>query len=128
MTTQARVEHHTDTARDFVAKARAHLAADDLLQASKNGWDAASLMVEAVAEERGWSHEGQRQLWQVLERLVDETGDKDIRREFGLADVLRVNFYDDFLPREFVEDFLDRIARLVEKLDKLQVPASATHI
>ena len=58
MTTRA--QYHNATGRDFMAKAQAYLAEDDLLQASEKGWGAAAQMVKAAAEMRGWPHKNHR--------------------------------------------------------------------
>ena len=114
-----RTEYHNATARDFVARARLYLAGDDLLQASEKGWGAAAQAVKAVAEARGWPHNGHRQLFQAIDRLVRETGDEDIRSAFNDAGALHTNFYEGWLSRESVEADLARVAELVEKLEAL---------
>lgn len=117
MTTKTR--YYNSTGRDFLAKARRYLAEGDLLQASEKGWGAAAQMVKCVAEARGWSHEGHRQLWSAVNRLVEETGDQEVRTAFGLAGALHTNFYEGWLPAETVEDYLARVEALVLKLEAL---------
>ena len=101
----------------MIAEARDYLAADDLLQASEKGWGAAAQAVKSVAETRGWPHNGHRQLFQAVDRLVAETGDEDIHTAFGLAGFLHTNFYEGWLGREAVEAHLSQVAGLVEKLE-----------
>ena len=115
MTTRA--EYHNATAQHFLAQAHDYLAADDLLQASEKGWGAAAQAVKSVAETRGWPHNGHRQLFGAIGRLVAETGDEDIRIAFGLAGALHTNFYEGWLEREAVEIYLSHVAGLVEKLE-----------
>ena len=117
MTTKTR--YHNFTGRDFLTKARHYLAEDDLLQASEKGWGAAAQMVKCVAEDRGWSHEGHRQLWSAVNRLVEETGDREMQTAFGLAGALHTNFYEGWLPRENVENYLAQVEALVLKLEGL---------
>ena len=45
-----RTQYHDATGREFLARARAYLAENDLLQASEKGWGAAAQMVKAAAE------------------------------------------------------------------------------
>ena len=58
-------------------QANEELARDDLRQASEKGWGAASQIVKAVAEERGWEHN-----WVIgsctmsVSLLVEESGDR----------------------------------------------------
>lgn len=117
MTTKVR--YYNSIGRDFLAKARRYLAEDDLLQASEKGWGAAAQMVKCIAEARGWSHEGHRQLWSAVNRLVEETGDPEMRTAFGLAGVLHTNFYEGWLPRENVEHYLAQVEELVLNLENL---------
>ncbi len=108
-----------DTGREFLARARTYLDEEDLLQASEKGWGAAAQMVKAAAQARGWRHQSHRDLHVTINRLVEETGDRDIRIAFGLANALHTNFYEGWLPRETVEGHLIEVAALVEKLDAL---------
>jgi len=117
MTTKTR--YYNATGREFLTKARAYLAEDDLLQASEKGWGAAAQMVKSVAEARGWPHNGHHELWRAVNRLVDETEDPTIRTAFGLAGALHTNFYEGWLPRENVEDYLAHVDELVSKLEGL---------
>lgn len=114
-----KTRYYNATGRDFLARAQTYLAGNDLLQASEKGWGAAAQMVKGVAESRGWPHDGHHQLWRAVNLLVDETGDREIRTAFGSAGALHTNFYEGWLPRETVEDYLDSVADLVSKLEKL---------
>ena len=114
-----RTEYHSETATEFLIKARAYLAADDLLQASEKGWGAAAQAVKAVAESRGWNHSGHRQLHQAIDRLVRETGNIELRNLFSAANTLHVNFYDGFLSAQAIGETLAGVERLVEQLRPL---------
>ena len=120
MTSDTRVEYYNATGRDFLDRARVYLDDGDLLQASEKGWGAAAQMVKAVAEARGWRHQDHRSLYQAVNRLVRETGDRDVGRAFGLAGALHTNFYEGWLPHEIIEDYLSQVAVLVEKLEALR--------
>ena len=111
--------YYNATGREFLAKARTYLGEDDLLQASEKGWGAAAQMVKSIAEARGWPHNGHHELWRAVNRLVDVTGDPKIRAAFGLAGALYTNFYEGWLPRETVEDYLTQLDELVSKLEGL---------
>ena len=115
----SKTSYYSSTSRDFLTRARACLEQDDLLQASEKGWGAAAQMVKCVAESRGWRHEGHRELWRVVNRLAEESGDRELRTSFGLAGFLHTNFYEGWLPREAVEDHLLKVEELLEKLDGL---------
>ena len=51
-------EKYKSAGRELLEKARDELAQGDLRQASEKGWGAAAQMVKAVAERRGWRHDG----------------------------------------------------------------------
>ena len=112
-------QRHSDTGREFLARARTYLAEEDLLQASEKGWGAAAQMVKAAAEARGWSHQSHRELYAAIDRLVEETGDDGIRLAFGSAGQLHINFYEGWLSHETVEAHLAEVADLVDRLDAL---------
>ena len=114
-----RTDHHTGTATELLVRAHADLADGDLMQASEKGWDAAALMVNAVAEAWGWEHGGQRELHQTIRWLVKETGQDELRSYFSAAIVLEMNFYDDFLPAATIRYDLEQVERLIELLGPL---------
>ena len=117
MTTQA--EEYTRTSRELLVKAEEALAQDDLLQASEKGWGAAAYIVKGIAQRRGWQHSGHRELFQAVNRLVQETGDRELRSLFNVADSLHSNFYENWRPREFVQDGLERVTEFIQKLEGL---------
>ena len=114
-----RSDYHVETAAVFLARAQAYLADGDLLQASEKGWGAAAQMVKAVAEARGWDHSGHRQLYLAIRRLVEETGQGELRDHFSAANTLHQNFYDGLLEGEDVGSNLEAVERLVELLGPL---------
>ncbi|HXG41689.1 MAG TPA: PaREP1 family protein [Dehalococcoidia bacterium] len=97
-------------------KADHHLAQGDLLHASEKGWGSTAQMVKAVAERRGWPHNGHRQPLEPVRRLVEETGDHGIRELVLTANALHANFYGGWLTREDAELGLDRARQLLERL------------
>jgi hypothetical protein len=115
MTTRA--EWFTNTSAEFLAKAEDALSKDDLLQASEKAWGAAAHMVRAVAARRRWRHAGHRELFQVVNRLVEETGDRELVRLFHVANSLHSNFYENWMPPELVKHGLGRVGDLRVKLE-----------
>ena len=114
-----RAQYYINTSRDFYARARAYLAANDLLQTSEKGWGTAALRVKSVAELRGWHHHSHSSISDIIDRLVDETGDREFRELFKSAGTLHRNFYEGFLSREQARRCLNRVARLLRKLENL---------
>ena len=107
---------YVDMSDRFLRRAREHLAEGDLVQASEKGWGAAAVLVKACAEARGLEHDKHRHLWWTVNRLFDETGDREMRVLFSNAETLHGNFYEDYLDESTIGDFLIQVDQLVEKL------------
>lgn len=114
MTTRA--SYHVETANDFLAHAHDYLSRGDLLQASEKGWGAASRMVKAVAETRGWRHSTHGDLYRTVNQLAEESGDQRIRNLFRSASALHQNFYEGYMPVETVADALKDIDEITNLL------------
>jgi hypothetical protein len=112
-------DEHINTGNALLARAEESAAQDDLLQASEKGWGAAAHMVKGVAQRRGWRHDGHRELYQVVNRLAQETEDRQIRVLFNSASALHSNFYENWMPKEMVEDSLAQVREFVRKLEGL---------
>ena len=115
----AEAQHYSDLCQDYLRKARVHLAEGDLTQASEKGWGAAAEQVKAAAEARGLNHSTHRQLWRAMQLLAAESDDPELRRLFGFAGELQINFYEAWLDPDTVEDYLSHVERLVRKLEAL---------
>ena len=110
---------YADASRELMGKAYQYLAEEDLRQASEKGWGAAAQMVKAVAEERGWPHRHPRLLYEVIEDLVDETGDGELSRRFRQASALHNNFYENWFRPRAVRQCLQDVQILVNRLESL---------
>ena len=113
----ARSDYHTDTASEFLTKARAYLADGDLLQASEKGWGAAARMVKAVAETRGWRHRTHRDLHRTVHRLADLSADAELQHLFLSASALHQNFYEGDMPEVGVADGIDDVEQFAAALE-----------
>ena len=111
-----RIDHHTEAATEFLAQAHACLAEGDLLQASKQGWDAVERMVEAVAEDRGWRHATPGDLYLAIDLLADETSNKRLQGLFRSANALHWNAYEGWFTTDFVADGLKDAEEITERL------------
>lgn len=110
MTTRA--SYHVETANVFLAHSHASLREGDLLQASEKGWGAASRMVKAVAETRGWRNSTHGHLYNVIDRLSEELGDDRVQNLFRSASALHQNFYEGYMPEGTVATALNDIEEL----------------
>ena len=112
-------EKYFSASRGFLAQAREELGRGELAQASEKSWGAAAQMVKSVAERRGWKHDGHALLYQVVSRLVEETGDTELGTFFHVAGNLHSNFYKNWLPQELVQSGLDSVIEMVDRLEQL---------
>ena len=112
-------QSYRERSRAFLVKARQEFNQGDLVQASEKGWGAAAMMVKAIAAQRGLEHENHRHLFPVVRGLVRQTGDRELRRLFAVANDLHRNFYENWLPVEDVAEGLDDVGEFVEKVERL---------
>lgn len=103
----------------FIEQALDELRAGDVVQASEKGWGAASQMVKAIAEARGWQHRSHAALFSAVDRISRETGQPEIRRLFDVASSLHVNFYENWKSAENVQGGLDDVRQLLEMLQPM---------
>jgi hypothetical protein len=76
-------------------------------------------MVKSVADSRCWRHNGHRYLFDIVKRLVDETGDSTLYDLFMVANSLHANFYENWMPQEMVARGLDQVQDLVNRIEPL---------
>ncbi len=68
---------------------------------------------------KGLPHYTHRDLWEVVEHLVEETGDPEYSTLFRLAEGLHANFHHNFMRRRSFEKHREGVLKLIEKLRKL---------
>ena len=113
------MEEYLALSQKYLEEGEEYLIKADWTQASEKFWGAAAEMVKAAASERGWVHDSHRQLFQVVSYPAQESQDGGLRRPFGLAHNLHINFYEDWLPPDQVEDGASAVRELVQKLQPL---------
>ena len=104
----------------FLQQADEELARGDLRQASEKAWGAAAQAVKAAGEARGWEHATHGRLYRVVNRLVEETADVQIREQFEVAGRLHQNFYEGKLNRDRVAMGLAIVTNLLRTLRELE--------
>ena len=109
-------QRYQQASEHFLAQVRQELSDGDLAQASEKGWGATAQILKAIAEQRGWYHHRHRHLYRAASRIRAETGDGEIRRLFDSASALHENFYENDMPPDEVDDRLDDVAALMDKL------------
>ena len=114
-----KVEEHLRISRQFLRQAEREFAQGDRLQASEKAWGAAAHAVKAVAQQRGWQHDGHRYLFEAIDKIYYETGDREILVLFRVANSLHTNFYENWQSDNLVQDGIERVEDLVGKLEPL---------
>ena len=113
---QVTTQQYQQASAQFLAQARQELADGDLPQASEKGWGATAQILKTIAERRGWEHNRHRHYHRIISRLRAETGDGNIRRLFGVANLLHENFYENDMETDDVADGLNDVEALIDKL------------
>ena len=112
-------QSYQEASRFLLSQGESELARGDTRQASEKGWGAAAQMVKSIAEQRGWEHKGHAELYNVIARLVVETGDDEIRRLFQVAGSLHTNFYENWDTADNVKAALGDVRRFLNKLEPM---------
>ncbi len=114
-----KVEEHLRISRQFLCQAEGEFAQGDRLQASEKAWGAAAHAVKAVAQHRGWQHDGHRYLFDAVDRIYRETEDAELRDLFRIANSLHTNFYENWQSEDLVQDGIKRVEVLLKRLEPL---------
>ena len=110
---------HQEQSRIFLAQASEEFRKGDLRQASEKGWGAASQIVKAAADARGWEHHRHPILFKVVRQVAEEAGDREMRLMFDAAGELHSNFYDGHLDAEDVRVRLSDVADFIDRMDAI---------
>ena len=111
---------HSERSRLCLRQADECLARRKRRKASRKGWEAAAESVKAIATQRGWNHNSQSLLMDIAQQLSDEQGSPDIVVRFGPALLLYINSYDNSLPVDVIEAYLDIIKSLLPELERIR--------
>ena len=103
-------------AERLIVQAAEELAKEDRVQASEKAWGAVAHQLKAIADRRGWRYEDHADVYDIIRRVVAETGDTEIRLLFSVAAALRRNFYLDTMPISELGFEIDTVKDLLAKL------------
>ena len=115
-------EEYRETSRRLLRQADAEFGRGDLLQASEKAWGAVSHYLKAMATQRGLPHRVHRELRQVAQRLVEETGQKRIGELFAIAESVHANFYEAWMSEGEVRDRIGNLKELLGILEAVPRP------
>lgn len=112
-------QEHLGISLRFRDQGFAEIESGDLLQGSEKLWGSAAHAVKAAAEQRGWKHNGHAHLFTVVNDLVSETGDRQLKVAFQSASRLHLNFYENILARDEIDGHARNVSSLVDKLNAI---------
>ena len=121
------IQEYPHPALDLLNQAEREFAAGDNCQASAKLWGAATSAVAAIATERGWRCDSDRELKDAVVRLSNEQGDDmRLQSEYGAAEKFHINMYYDLMEDFEIEIDRTIVHRFVHRtLSLLQNPQPA---
>ena len=121
------VNNYQCQARDFLAKSRGYLAANDLHKAADKGWSAAENMTKAVAAAYGWEYRRHRDFIATLNNVYHMTGNDRLLDLRGRANDLSDIQYERkrHLNGAIIGKEIEGVAELLDLLEPL-LAADAT--
>lgn len=129
-TREMTAQQHAQVARDFLAASDREFAAGDHLQGSEKLYGAATQVVIALCQQRGWRYKSHRAMQQAVTALTQEYGDPFIGAGFTTAERFHENFFHDNMEdytveanRPLVHQFVSRMLELLEPEEDEEHPA-----
>lgn len=113
-------ERYSTAARQLYDQALVELEAGDLRQASEKFWGAAAQAMKALAERKGWHHRSHRHFKQNLDKLQDRKDYEELVRWFGAAELLHINFYEDYSSYKAINIHAEDVSRLIERIEQVE--------
>ncbi len=104
------------TARDFLDASDREFGAGDNRQGSEKLWGAATQIVIAMAQERGWDYGSHHAMKAASARLTVEYADPAFQDGFGLAEKFHGNFYHNFMEDFQLEVDRPRMREFIERM------------
>ena len=117
---------YAELSRWCIGEADSYLRRRNNIQASEKGWGAAAQALKAIAEERGWNHNGHTLIVDIAKQVADEQGRPDIVALFAFGQLLHVNFCEDALANDVIGDYLDNIKALLPELERIRTEPQPT--
>ena len=127
-TPETLAEEYRETSLRLIRQAEAEFEKGDLLQASEKAWGAVSQCLKSLGTLRGWSHRDHRELRQVADHLVTETGEGRIGELFSIAESIHANFYEAWMPSGEVRARIDNMKEFIALLENVPPPDSAVPV
>lgn len=115
------IESHLVHSRRLLAHAEEWLDKGDRLQTSEKAWGAVAHYFKIIADSRGWEYETHTDAFQVAHNIAIEQDNPLIRQYFSIAYVMRINFYRDIKPLDFLRAELEDVKELMDILERIDI-------
>ena len=115
------IESHLVHSRRLLAHAEEWLDKGDRLQTSEKAWGAVAHYFKIIADSRGWEYETHTDAFQVAHNIAIEQDNPLIRQYFSIAYGMRINFYGDAKPLDFLRDELEDVKELMDILERIDI-------
>ena len=112
-------DRHLELSREYIGNAEEYLRQGNNKQASEKTWGAVAQALIAIAERRGWNHDGHRLLIDIARQATDEGNRPDWFLSFMAAKDLHANFYDDLMESGDIEIILNSAKALLQELGQV---------
>jgi uncharacterized protein (UPF0332 family) len=95
------------------------LTRGDLRQAGEKYWGAATQVLKAYCEMKGWPHDGHALLFKDVGKISSDREDKTLIDGFSFASMLHINFYEGWLTKEEVERLSSQTMVFINKIKEI---------
>ncbi len=115
----ATAQEYITASASLYNQAMQELDAGDLRQASEKLWGAAAQALKSVAERRGWRHDSHALFYRIMRELEKDAPTPDLRRQFGAANELHINFYENWLDEAQIRERSEDVRLFIEQLESI---------
>ncbi len=98
-------------------QAMQELDAGDLRQASEKLWGAVAQALKSVAERRGWRHDSHARFFAIIRSIREDVPGTELRSRFDAAQVLHINFYENWLDESDIRDRAEDVRLFIDQLE-----------
>ncbi len=91
-------------AKRYLKEAKKYLREGNLRQASEKYWGAMAEAIKGWSEFLGLPHTSHRNIRKNARVILERLNRNDLRPVFDRAETLHINFYEDWLDRDWVKD------------------------
>ena len=113
---EAQAQKHLRITRQFLDASDRLFDEGDIVQTSEKLWGATVHAVKVLCFRREWRHNRYAFLYDAVKRLSEEIGDPTLPPYFKVAQGNHVNFYDDFITSEAVDEDRQTVRELIGKI------------